>query len=489
MSKRIVLTVVLMTLCVLGITALQFYWNYKNYVATMAAFRHQANKSLNEAVDAEMEQRHEKMVDSFKRWMSDTSVVKITCENNNRKRSTVFHMKDAHPLNDKEKGVALGIRKFTKSLSQITPEAKQVFIDHFSENILKPDLKKGIVYNYTQQLGERLLRLHDHNKMDTTSLKRFFRTALSSYGISPVFSLNPIRNDPKLSYRTNAVNTALNRPFEKEMVWAGIQSPNTYFFSEMKWVATGSLLLISITIFCFFYTVKTLLSQHQLTVLRNSFVNNMTHEFNTPIASILVTVQSLKTFEHERALQLEFLGIIEDQGQKLKAQASQILDINSLGKKSGADFQPVDLNILVQKAILDMEVQRAARLADVVYLPYKNPLFINGNPLHLLHVFTNVIDNALKYARHKPEINIHLSTKSGMAILKFSDKGIGIPLMYHKKIFDEFFRVPNGNLHDVKGYGLGLSYVAQVVKNHHGKIRVSENSPNGTMFTFKFPMV
>lgn len=488
MSKRITLVVVLMALCVLGITTLQLYWNYRNYLATVSTFRQQANNALNEAVDAEMEQRQEKMVDSVKRWMADTSIVKITCENNNRKRTTVFHMKDTHPLNPREKDVIIGIRKFTQSLPKITPEAKQIFIDHFSNNILRGDLKKGIVYNYTQQLGERLLHLYDNNKMDTTNLKNIFRARLSSYGISSVFILNPTESHSNLPYFTNSVNTALRRPYETQMVWVGIQSPKAYFFGEMKWVLMGSLLLIGITICCFIYTTKTLLSQHQLTVLKNNFINNMTHEINTPIASILVTVQSLKTFEHERELQLEFLGIIENQSHKLKSHASQILDINSLSRQSKIGFQPVDLNILVHKAIVDMEVQRAAKFADFVYLPCENPLFINGNQLHLLNVFTNVIDNALKYTKHKPKINIRTSAKEGMAILYFSDNGIGIPLMYHKKIFDDFFRVPNGNLHDVKGYGLGLSYVSQVVKNHMGEVTVLENSPSGSVFTFKFPM-
>ena len=139
-----------MTLCVAGITGLQLYWNYQNYQSTTKSFSHDINEALRVAVDREIDSRNDSIVAKFKTWLYDTSVVQITVDRKNRKHETVFHMKDTHPMNKNERGVSLGIKDFKEPLDSITPKAKKIFIDHFTGVLVKEDLKKGIVYFYTQ---------------------------------------------------------------------------------------------------------------------------------------------------------------------------------------------------------------------------------------------------------------------------------------------------------------------------------------------------
>lgn len=476
-----------MAICIMVITGLQFYWNYRNFERTVATFRQNANAALKEAVDLEIDERHQKLIDSLKIWMNDTAVVQITCENNNRKRATVFHMKDTHPLNPQEKGVAIGITKFKESLTAITPSAKKTFIEHFTNNIVRNDLRKGFVYNYTQRLGEKLLAAFESSKLSSTRLDQLFEKQLQSKGLHIDFLINPKRNSKALPYPIGPVNTALRRPYETELVTVAIQSPTAYFFGEMKWLLLSSFLLLGIMIFCFVYTLKTLFSQHQLTLLKNDFVNNMTHEINTPIASILITVQSLKTFEHNREVQSEFYDIIDYQAGKLKWLASQLLEAGKIEKRRADDLETVELNGLVNKSIADMAVQLNSAKASID-LSATTAIKIKGDAQNLINAFTNIIDNALKYTLAAPKIDIKIWQSHQWANISFADNGIGIPEIYRSKVFEDFFRVPKGNVHDVKGYGLGLSYVNQVVKKHKGTLSITENHLAGTIFTFRFPL-
>ena len=476
-----------MAICIVVITGLQFYWNYRNFERTVATFRQNANVALQEAVDLEIEGRHQKLIDSLKAWMKDTAMVQITCENNNRKRATVFHMKDTHPLNPQEKGIIIGISKFKESLAEITPSAKKIFIEHFTDNIVRNDLRKGFVYNYTQRLGEKLLASFENSKMVITTLDQLFKKQLQSKGLAIDFILNPRRDSAALPYYIGPVNTALRRPFETELVTAAIQSPTAYFFGQMKWLLLSSLLLLAIMTFCFVYTLKTLFSQHKLTLLKNDFVNNMTHEINTPIASILITVQSLKTFEHHQDVQNEFYDIIDYQAGKLKWLASQLLEAGKIEKKRDEELQLVDIEHLIRKSIADMHVQLNKANAAII-LNATSPIKIKGDAQNLINAFTNIIDNALKYTLAAPKITVEIWQTNRWVTISFADNGIGIPEIYRSKVFEDFFRVPKGNVHDVKGYGLGLSYVSQVVKKHNGTLNISENHPTGSVFIFRFPL-
>jgi two-component system phosphate regulon sensor histidine kinase PhoR len=316
--------------------------------------------------------------------------------------------------------------------------------------------------------------------------KKLFRDELLKRDINASFVLSPVKNERY--YFTKAVNTNFRRPFKKEWVVAGFESPNAYFFKEMKWVIITSFLLIGVTVGCFTFTVKTLLSQHKLAELKNDFINNMTHELNTPLSSIKITAEALKSFEQSPETQMEYLDIISYQADKLTHLSAQILNANSMVKTTAAHITPVDLNQLIDKALADLRPQLDEQQATVYRSPVLPSLVVNADRPSLLSAFTNVIDNALKYTNKKPQINITMVAQHGFAEIAFADNGAGIPAEYRSRVFEQFFRVPQGNAHNVKGYGLGLSYVSEVVKLHKGLVCVTENHPGGSIITIKLPL-
>lgn len=470
--------------CVLGITGLQLYWNYQNYQTTVANFKKDSNDALAKAVDGEIGLRHEKIKSAVKKWLSDTAFITITCDIKNRDSNTVFNMSDTHPYVKGDRPVSIGIHNFKEKLRQITPEAKSMFIDHFVNNTLGSDLRKGIIYFYTQRLGDSLSLIYDSTKANKTSLASLYTKELAQKDIHTPFRLN-VRADSKKAFVTQKVNTAMRRPYEKEWVWASLENPNTYYLREMRWLIISSLLLIGITIFCFYYTIKTLLSQSKLVAMKNQFISNMTHEIHTPLSSIQITAEAMQRFDQDAATRNKYLDIILYQTKKLTHLTQELLGSAKLEHFAFATNETIKMRQLVTEVIDSMPLPATAH----IQFEESPDLVIKGNQLHLFRALSNVLENAIKYntATH-PLITIYYLAKSKYVNIYIADNGPGIADEFKTKIFDQFFRVPTGNVHDIKGYGLGLSYVQKVVAQHRGLIKISDNEPNGSIFIIQLPI-
>ncbi|PRY47241.1 phospho-acceptor domain-containing protein [Spirosoma oryzae] len=488
MKKPVNLILWLMSLCVTGVVGLQLFWNYQNYQRTVATFRHDSNEALRIAVDQEMAQRRRVIIDQTKRWLADTSFIRITCSINKRYGRTVFNINDRYPKVAGSGGMSFSLADFTPKLTRMTPQARQLVIDHIGDNLLHKDLKEGSVYYFTQRLGDSIVVAFQKSRLRLPVLDTLYRQALASRDIQSPFKLNPA-DTSAAEFLTQPVNASMRRPYKRELVWASLASPSRYFFAHMKWVLLSTLLLIGVCVLCFGYTVKTLLSQHKLAELRKDFINNMTHEFNTPLASIKITTEALKTFAHDPATQQEYLTIIGYQTDKLTELTSRVLQANRQLTTPAQPWQPIDLRTLVNKAIEEMAVRLQYEQAAVRYEPGQTPILVKGEAGSLLTVFVNLLDNALKYAPGGLKLDIQLAVKNRWAEIVFSDKGIGIPTEYRTQIFEPFFRVPQGNVHTVKGYGLGLNQVWQILQQHRGSVLVGANEPVGSQFIVRLPLL
>ena len=226
-----------MSCCVFGLTTLQLYWNYKNYKTVVANFKKDANNALEIAVDKEMTNRRNLMVLKVKKWLADTAIVKITCDTNNKEHNTAFTITDAIPYYKDEKPdqTTLGIASFKQKLGEITPQAKQIFINHFAERI-NGDLKDGTTFYYTQGLGHRIEAEFEKSVFSKNDLISFFKLELYKRKITSEFIINASKIVVKDGFLTNKINTAFRRPYDKKFVQAQLSNPNQYYFQEMKWL-------------------------------------------------------------------------------------------------------------------------------------------------------------------------------------------------------------------------------------------------------------
>jgi signal transduction histidine kinase len=225
--------------------------------------------------------------------------------------------------------------------------------------------------------------------------------------------------------------------------------------------------------------------------MKNEFISNITHELKTPIATVQVAIEALRNFD---AIQnpektKEYLDISKTELQRLQLLVDKVLKLSMFEKEAvKMQMARLDLTQLIQEVVQTMRLQFELQNA-VVHVETEGQYFnIQADRVHMISVVYNLLDNALKYSGEKSVITIKLISKSPHIYLQFSDQGIGIPKDYQQKIFEKFFRVPNNNRHNQKGYGLGLSFVAHILLQHGGQITVADNQPKGTIFTIQLPI-
>jgi signal transduction histidine kinase len=257
----------------------------------------------------------------------------------------------------------------------------------------------------------------------------------------------------------------------------------------MFWLLLATVLLVGCTSYCFGYMLHTILKQKKLSEIKNDFINNMTHELKTPITTVSAAVQALQHFDalRDTARTRSYLDMAEKQLQRLSGLVEKVLD-TAASEKEELVLHPEKVNLaeLLEEVVNIHKLNASKPVSFDIYISLPDPE-IMADKTHLGNALSNLVDNAIKYSKEKAEISIRCRKQGNDLMIRIRDKGIGIPKAYQHNIFEKFFRVPTGNLHDVKGFGLGLSYVRSVITRHHGTIRVQSEEGKGTEFIIILP--
>ncbi|TWR30677.1 HAMP domain-containing histidine kinase [Mucilaginibacter pallidiroseus] len=254
--------------------------------------------------------------------------------------------------------------------------------------------------------------------------------------------------------------------------------------------STAGLLLV--LIFCFGYTIMSILKQKKISEMKIDFINNMTHEFKTPVSTIMIASEALKDDEiaEDKARVARLANVIYEENVRLGSHIERVLNIARIEKNDfKLEQKPVDVNEMIGVVLdsMNLKLQKCGAEANL-HLEAENPVII-ADELHFSNVLYNLIDNAIKYSKDAPVITISTFNKGGQVYIRVADKGIGMNRDQQAKIFEQFYRIPTGNLHDVKGFGLGLSYVNTIVKRLDGTISVRSEKDKGSEFELKFAAV
>jgi two-component system phosphate regulon sensor histidine kinase PhoR len=271
----------------------------------------------------------------------------------------------------------------------------------------------------------------------------------------------------------------------------GVQFPNreAQILNQMGiWSFSSAVLLIVIVFFG--YTLFVILKQKRLSEIQKDFINNMTHEFKTPISTIAVSTEVLKDTnivqQPERLLQ--YATIIENENKRLKQHVERVLQMAKLDKEDvGLKKETVNLHEIIHEVVQSIELALREKQGSIQLSLHAASSDLPADRHHLTNVIFNLLDNAIKYCTNKPSITIQTELTGGFISLTVADNGIGISEENKKRIFQKFYRVPTGNVHDVKGFGLGLHYVKQIVEAHRGRITVTSEPGKGCAFTILLP--
>jgi two-component system, OmpR family, phosphate regulon sensor histidine kinase PhoR len=253
-----------------------------------------------------------------------------------------------------------------------------------------------------------------------------------------------------------------------------------------------TVILTALLIAIFAYAIMVIFRQKKLSMIKNDFINNMTHELKTPISTISLASQMLEdgsvtntpnTIEH-------ISKVIKKESKRLSYQVEKVLQMAIFNEgRLKLKFKEFDINATIQTVISNFELRVNSKNGTLTSRLNAGETYVKGDEVHLTNVIFNLLDNAIKYSNGIPEISVDTESKNEHITINVHDNGIGIPKEHHSQIFDRFYRVPTGNVHDVKGFGLGLSYVKKIVDLHNGKIKVESAVNKGTKFSILLPKI
>lgn len=264
-----------------------------------------------------------------------------------------------------------------------------------------------------------------------------------------------------------------------------------FLFTQISGMISISFLLIILIFFSFILSVKTIIRQKNLSESKNDFINNMTHEFKTPISTVSLACEALtdKDIAKSEELYNSYIGVISEENKRLGALAEKILQTAIIEKgELKLKNEIFDVNALIEESITINQMQIEIKDGIIQKNLKAEQTTICGDHDHLLNVLNNLMDNANKYTPKKPEIVISTYNTTNELVISIQDNGIGISKSDQKKIFEKLYRVHTGDVHDVKGFGLGLSYVKFIVDKHDGKISIDSEPGKGSTFRLHLPL-
>jgi two-component system, OmpR family, phosphate regulon sensor histidine kinase PhoR len=383
----------------------------------------------------------------------------------------------------------LAIQLDQRVMQQIFKKAKfinEMMIQAFRDNVYEDPTKRIDVFFmdsviHTELANDDLPKKYKFMITDEFGQPLKFDSSPANYKTS----LDTLRTGKTLLFPSNSLDDNL-------YLHIFFPDKGAYLFQEMFQSFMISLTLILLIVVALMFMFRTIISQHRLSELKNDFISNMTHEFKTPISTISLACEALNDKDMLKTTDdiSPFVSMISTENKRLGVLVESILQSAVLDKgRIKLKKERINLSDCVEQLITNAQF-RVQGQDGVIHLNLpKEPVFLDSDKMHLTNVLSNLIDNAIKYSKDKPEITVTLKKEQKTVYFSVKDNGIGIEREHLGKIFDKLYRIPTGNVHNVKGFGLGLSYVKAICDLNDWKVSVSSKLGEGSEFTIKMTRV
>jgi two-component system phosphate regulon sensor histidine kinase PhoR len=484
MNKRIWIILISVFVSVIGIILLQAYWINNSYTVNRTQLLKELNLALEESVKQEMNERYQRLM-NITYTDNITPIASMTGDTRSEQRLDSI----INPLGQKKSTKAditikLGnTRNFYKrNRFDSIPDKVEFRVKDVMSSILHKELDReykvdivGIDSIFTQNLAERNLYLTHYIEV----IKKKNNTLISTTAQFGSDTLN--------SLLTPSVTASI---IGRHHVRVRIPNAQQVILKQMIWAISASLLLILIVLACFWYMLSTIFKQKQLSQIKNDFINNMTHELKTPIATVSAAVEAMQNFGvlDDKHKTFKYLDISGSELKRLSGLVEKVLNMAREEREPvQMNFEDLDFKELCDNIIHSQEIKAKNEQVTIQFQSFSDDSEVKADRFHLSNVMQNLIENSIKYSGDAVHIKLECKKEDLKFIISIADNGMGIPNKYQTKIFDQFYRVPTGNRHDVKGFGLGLHYVKSIVQKHGGTIGVSSTLNKGTKFTINLP--
>lgn len=503
--------VIVILLSMLGLIAIQIYWITNSYSIKEKHFNYQVNKALSETIKnlETNETIFEISNEVFQLSESKDSIIDRSVRNFDE--SINKYKNDVNTIGNRSSVIMSGNQmvKLDSSLGlsitdiESPPKKEEAFLQISSNEV------KSIIQNkvdnktlFVEKIVNQILNYNEDilQRLNKTDIKKLIHKNLKDHDIEILFEY-AIRSDGKRIQASNEFGEISSKIFSKKLfpnnLFHDTDYLEIYIPGRTSFIVKTMLPIILITIILTFLIIGVVIfnfliivRQKKLGDIKNDFVNNLTHELKTPIATISLAGQMLsdKDVRSTEASVSRYAKIIGQESTRLTNQVEKVLQI-ALIDKGDLKLKEVDINLnqlvekLAQPFILKIERFEGELKID---LPFKE-IHLVADELHLSNVINNLLDNALKYKYETPTIAISISENDKQIQIKVKDNGIGMSKVDQIRIFEKFFRIESGNVHNIKGFGLGLSYVKKIIDLYKGKIEVKSKINQGSTFTISIP--
>lgn len=530
-NSRFKILIGLMAIALFGLLLLQFFWLSNVHQLTEDQFHEDVQSSLERtALDMEHAEASNIMgPDAFKQGLQGTytDFVRsefgeiITAKEAIQVRDTII-LKDGEPMRflvvtgttiDTATGLRAEHRVITKNLGEITPanvENSVLGIEDSNSFAIQLDRSfEHQIMNKANHLNELMMKMFTSNFFDDMALRlhpRFLDSILCrnllNKEIDTLFTYNVIdKNNESVEFMIGSPHLD---PELKDSEFSTLLFPNDiysgnyqllisfpkerlYVWKNMSGTVIGSLLLILIVVFAFFFAVSTIYKQKQLSEIKNDFISNMTHELKTPISTISLACEAVQDPDvgADADSVKSFIGMIDQENKRLGKLVENVLQTALIDKgKLKLNLQPMRVDKLLQEVVNNFQI-RYKNKGGRIEINQLDEFEWNLDKIHFGNVIYNLLDNSLKYCDEAPVVKVRLIKDANHFRLEVDDNGIGIKKEDQKRIFEKLYRVPTGDVHDVKGFGLGLSYVKSIVELHKGEILLDSQVGVGTNFVIQ----
>lgn len=516
--------IVLLSISLLGIASMQFYWVKNALRLKEQQFHRSIAGAMNNTVQR-LEAGETADVFYNELFSPDTSADAVL-ENLPNDTTIVRKLSDSTTHTQQVKIIRIDKKdnRFSKIVSQYstsdTPDtgsfddfagnffsSQQIFSGGNSGNVFENEFNK--IFN-RNRMFQNIIRSMNSRKsiterISSETLDKIIHQELNNNGIEIPYQfaiLNPFgqvmmkSGNARLNevfFRTNyKILLFPNDIFNSgNVLFLYVPNQASYILQTMGWLLGSSFLFVIIIIFSFIYIIRTIFRQKKLDEMKTDFINNMTHEFKTPIATIGISSEVLREPEilKDESRLKKFVGIIQEENKRLGSQVERVLQMAVLDR---GDFKlnisQVDIHEIINNAVEKINLQVQQKNGTVLTELEAQNHNLPGDAVHLTNVIFNLLDNGNKYSPENPQIKVSSNNADNGILISIEDKGIGMTKEAMKNIFEKFYRVPTGNIHNVKGFGLGLAYVKKIVEAHKGQIMVSSELNKGSKFELFLPL-
>lgn len=342
----------------------------------------------------------------------------------------------------------------------------------------------------TDRISKERLQFLLDAELTNYGVKTPFEFAIYSNGLATKVKSENFFYDQNTTYSIPVFMD--NENSSKFQLLVSFPNKSKYLFSSLIGITLLTLLFTLVIVVAYFSALHQLIKQKQISEIKSDFINNMTHEFKTPIATINLALDAIKNpkiFSDPEKV-MKYLNMIKDENKRMHAQVDNVLQISKL-ERNEVDFekQPFEVHSIIKDAVehVNLIVEDRGGKIDVS-LKANNSLALINN-MHFTNVIVNILDNAIKYSPEEPQIEVSTENSKEFLFIKVRDHGQGMSKVALKRVFEKFYREHTGDIHNVKGHGLGLAYVKKIVDDHKGQIDVESEKGKGSTFTIKMPLI